>query len=873
MNKKLLKVFASFAFVTLALTGCNDTNTSSAEPSSPINSDSSTPEDSSTPSNNESTNNSTPSNVDSSTGGESSTPEVEKYVILVLSSGNSTVVTSHSEAAPGEVITLDITPEEGYIVDYVEYNGTRLDSNTFSFVMPATSVAINVYTVLEDKDGYIVDGDINAKLVWDEQEQVYVARNVKVEKDSRIWYSTGAGSEGLGMVSIDVNKSFANIGLTSGKGFTIGGNAIYDFYYDPSNIVTPIYIQRVGVINLPNTEAMIADLFAGSAKSEATLFPAGVNKVEYYSSVKNEKYEWNLYSDNSSFAKITHPVTNAEKAVVYKAQKDDVYTVVDNYLEGRVDPTYVTRGDTTPFSGQYDIVKAKTNNRYQYLQEEVNADANLYSHSMESLDFDMYNAYRNGYVGNIYNDVDVYHDANVVSTRTSDGGFKVELSSWVKWSNSQIYFESMGLRNGYIAYDVDIEFTAAGAIKSGSYVETRHDDTSYDFTSDTFKPGYDSVEPYKTLTFAYGYGDAKEGQPTEDVSKYFISEINNVAVQGKNQKEEGKVSVGDDIVCSTIAEANTSTTMTFEYLPNTALDAWQYGPQSSSNARVLGPKNTTSPYDFRAFTAGEADIVIGNHTKNANDVTYSKKVIVDNSAYVKGIWMYPYSYLEGADYDDELFGANQATIDAGRVYKVQIAGSTVSGNYALDGLDLSFTYTKGEGIIELYYDNTTGILTIDASKADISEKTTVSVTISSPAQVPDWPQSTLTFTVNPAVDYPDYVSGTYTSTYGNQVVFTSNTEGTIYAGASTYSFTCEYDSLDGMFEKCKIVGAPANVDYTFEMYIDPEDFALCVLLIESKLDESASDWSTIDTEILGGIKYDGDGYAEGVGFEVFTKVE
>ena len=47
MNKKLLKVFASFAFVTLALAGCNDTNTSSAEPSSPINSESSTPEDSS----------------------------------------------------------------------------------------------------------------------------------------------------------------------------------------------------------------------------------------------------------------------------------------------------------------------------------------------------------------------------------------------------------------------------------------------------------------------------------------------------------------------------------------------------------------------------------------------------------------------------------------------------------------------------------------------------------------------------------------------------------------------------------------------------------------------------------------------------------
>ena len=868
MNKKLLKIFASFAFVTLALTGCgNDNNSSTAEPSVPV-SPSTQPSDNSTPSNS-TTEVSTPSNTTNPS--DSSTPVEEEYVILVVSSGNSTVTPSHSKAVAGTTITLDITPEEGYLISKVEVNGVELKSNTYSFIMPATSVAINVYTTLEDKDGYIVDGDISAKLVWDEQEQVYVARNVKVEADSRIWYSTGANSDGLGMVSIDVNKSFADIGLASGKGFTVGGNAIYDFYYDPSNVTTPIYIQRVGVISLPNTEAMIEDLFSGSAKSEATLYPRGVNKVEYYSSMKNEKYEWNLYSDNSSFAKVTHPVTNAEKAIVYKAQTNNVYTVVDNYLEGRVDPNYVTRSDTTAFSGKYDIVSAKNHKAYQYLQEEVDADASLYSHNMESLDFDMMDSYRNGYVGNIFNDVEVFHDASVISTRNADGGFTVELDSWVRWANSQVYSESYGLLNAYITYDVTLEFTAAGAIKSGSYVETRHNDTSYDFATNNLKPGYDTVEPYKTLAFTYSYGAANAGQPQVDVSKYFVSEIKNVQVKGKNQTEEGKISIGDDIVCATVAEANYATTMTYEYLPATALDIWQYGPQSSSNTRVIGPKNTSSPFEFRAFVGGEADIVIGNHTKNANDVTYTKKVIVDNSAYVKGIWMYPLHYLEGADYDDDLFGANQAIIDAGRIYKVQVAGSTTSGSaYAMNGLDLTFTYSK-EGVVELTYDNATGVLTIDTTKATNTAKESITVTLHSPAQIADWPESKITFTVNPPVDYPDDVTGTYiSSTTGvnAQIVFSSNTAGTIYVGSATYSFTCEYNNLDGKFDNCKIVGAPATVEYTFDMYIDPADFALCVLLMEHEY--STTGWETIDTEILGGIIYDSDGYEQGVGYEAFT---
>ena len=47
----------------------------------------------------------------------------------------------------------------------IQVNDKVITSDNYSFAMPASSAAIRVYTALEDKDGYIVDGDIQAKLV------------------------------------------------------------------------------------------------------------------------------------------------------------------------------------------------------------------------------------------------------------------------------------------------------------------------------------------------------------------------------------------------------------------------------------------------------------------------------------------------------------------------------------------------------------------------------------------------------------------------------------------------------------------------------------------------------------------------------------
>lgn len=846
MNKKLLKVFTALSLLSFVVTGCEKPNVSGG---------SSTPSTDTSESGNGSET-STSQGGQNSQGSETSHPDYtdsgevtkEEYVILVVSSGNATVTPSKNAAYEGDIIELDIQVQDGYRIDKVTVNDKVITNDNYSFAMPASSAAIRVYTALEDKDGYIVDGDIQAKLV--EENGIFVARNVRVEQDANIYISLGQGTDPLSLDRINNIKTFANLSTSVGEGFQIGGNAVYDIFYDPSDIANPIYIQRVEVINLPTTESMIADLFAGEAKSDTSVYPQGVNKVTYKSSSKDESYTWELYSDNSSYARVTTLDGSAEKAIVYKAQKGDVYTVVDNYLEGSVDPTMVTIGDKTAFSGNYDIVSAKVSgqHKYQYTPAEVKFDANVYSHTMESLDFDMYQAYRNGYVGNIYNDVDVIHDSTVKSEVINEAGdFKIELDSTITWADSTVY----DLASAHIVYDVNFVMTKAGAIKSGNYTETVYGTDYYDFKANSFKAGYESVKPARVISFTYSYGSPKEGQPNVDVSKYFTQEITDITVQSKTLSTPNTLSIGDELVASEVRSAEYNTNMTYVCKPETALDAWQYGPQASSNTLVIGPKSTSAPYDFRAVGSGSADVVIGNHTKNANTVTANTTIKVDTAGFLKSVYMntvYPNNSY------NETFFSDKGTVETGKKYVIQLEGKTINNQTVRNGLELTFTEKKGNELLDLSYNNSTGQLTIDATNAKVDAQTTLTYEIHSPFEAPDggWWNSTLTFYVVPGSEYEATMTGTtWTHVDGSlsaTISFTSDTEGTVALTGTynkNYNFTYAYDSEFGTFSSCKIV------DETFvyiEMFIDPTDGALCVLLYEDGWDGSydylgmAEDW-------------------------------
>lgn len=840
MNKKLLKVFTALSLLSLVVTGCQTPNNSESGSNNPSTSENG---------------NSSSQGGQNSQGSETSQPSYtaggevtkEEYVIVVVSTGNATVTPSKTAAYEGDVIELDIQVEPGYRIEKVTVNDKVITNENYAFAMPASSAAIRVYTALEDKDGYIVDGDIQAKLV--EENGIYVARNVRVEQDSNIYISLGQGSEPLSLDKINNLKTFANVSVTVGEGFQLGGNAVYDIFYDPSDIETPIYIQRTAVINLPTTEAMIEDLFAGEAKSDTAVYPQGVNKVTYKSSSKDESYTWELYSDNSSYARVTTLDGSAEKAIVYKAQKGDTYTVVDNYLEGAVDSTMVTKGDTTAFSGNYDIVNAKTSgqHKYQYTPAEVRFDANVYSHTMESLDFDMYQAYRNGYVGNIYNDVDVLHDSTVKSEVINEAGdFKIELDSTITWADSTVY----DMASAHIVYDVNLVMTKAGAIKSGNYTETVYDSAYFDFKSNAFKAGYESVKPNRVISFTYSYGEPKAGQPDVDVSKYFVQEITDIKVQSKTLTTPDTLSIGDEIIAHETRDAAYNTNMTYVCKPETALDVWQYGPQASSNTMVIGPKSTSTPFEFKAVGSGSADITIGNHTKNSNNVTASKTVKIDQAGFLKSVYMntvYPNN-----DYNETFF-SDKGTVETGKKYVIQLEGKTVNNQTVKEGLQLSFTEVNGKELLDLSYDNATGKLTIDATKTTVTETTTLTYEIHSPFESADnWWNSKLTFYVIPGTEFIESLANT-TWTYAEDalnatVSFASTTEGTVVLTGTynkTYSFTYAYDSEFGTFTSCKI----QNESFVYiEMFIDPTDGALCVLLYEDGWDGSvdylgqAEDW-------------------------------
>lgn len=846
--KKVLKVFTTLSLLALVMAGCDDKKGSdSATSNSVVDGSESSNNDSSNSSNISQGTDSSTSNSSNSGNSSSSSVEQESYSIRVNSAPNATVQLSKTTAYPGDIITISVTPDDGYIVSKIAMNNQELTST--SFVMPATSVRIDVVTTLINKDGITLGGDLSVRLE-DEGNGIYVARNVKVEKDSNVYYTLDGGITTLSLIQFNTYKTFADISSSTKDGFTIAGNGIYDFYYDSNDLSEPCYVQRVGIINLPTSESDVAKLFSGEARSESTLNPLGVNKVEYYSSVKNEKYEWNLYSDNSSYAQITHPVTGKEKAIVYKVQEGNVYKVVDNYLEGSVDPTYVTRGDTTAFSGKYDIVDVISNRKYQYLQSSVDIDANAYSHTMESLDFEFYDAYRTGYTGNVFNDVTVDHNATVTSTKLDNGDFKVELDSWVRWDGSANYESTLGYRSAYITYELDVTFTAAGAIRNGSYTRTIYDTASYDFSSNSFKAGWESVEADKIVTFAYSYGAAKAGKPQVDVSKYFTSEISNVVVQGKQQDKEGFISVSEDIKASVLSASTYDTNMTFVCLPSTALDAWQYGTVASSNTTVIAPKNSSSPYDFRGVVAGTSDITIGNHTKNANDVTKVVTVTVSNSAYIKGIFMYtvhPYP-----DYD-ETFDSSKGIVICGNKYEIQLAGSSTTSNYVMNGLDITFEYTSD--LFTLEYDNETGKMTIDATNSNVAQQTSVTVKVNTPYRISDWPVSTFTFTVMPRETFEDSLVGSWTQTTSNTYIdFTTDTTGTIYYvkgnTSRSFDFTYTYDSKSGKIEAS--VPYSNGTFHTLKMYIDSADGALCVCFYTETLTEG---WES-DVEVLIGDYYE-----------------
>ena len=70
--------------------------------------------------------------------------DAAEYTITVTAGANGTATAAKAKAAPGEVVTLTITPAAGYEVDTITVGAIPLGATATSFVMPAVNTTVTV---------------------------------------------------------------------------------------------------------------------------------------------------------------------------------------------------------------------------------------------------------------------------------------------------------------------------------------------------------------------------------------------------------------------------------------------------------------------------------------------------------------------------------------------------------------------------------------------------------------------------------------------------------------------------------------------------------------------------------------------------------
>lgn len=691
----------------------------------------------------------------------------ESYGVVVVPTTGATVTASVNVAHPGDVVTLSVKIDDGYILDEITLNGTKLTAN--EFVMPSTSALIQYKVSLLSTDGMYIGGDVSSKLVLNEKTGVYEAKGVKVAIDSNVFYSINGKK--LSCIAINNEKCFANIDITStsnAPGFSIAGGATYDFYYDPVNSVTPCYVVRTSVDALPTNIKSLESLFSGSIKSETTVYPQGVNHVEFTSSEYNENYVWDLYSDNASVAKITTLTNGKDKGLVYKSIDNSIYTVVDTYLEGEHTQDLSVKGDTVRYSGHYDVVATPSAitgmKKYQRTQDVAYRDVNAYSHTIESLQYEIMFGYSWGHE-NVVSD-DVYDwNVKIESTDNADGTFTTNVNSYTSIVAGGTEYSSSS--NQHNEYQMKIKFKNDGSLIELTYDEQNYNDNQFDFSGIKLGTGHGSFKPggkdypasEHTVTCKYGYGSPKEGKPTGiDLSKYFVSEITSASVtssagvEGQLKRLDRLTQVSPDI------QSELSSNVKLEFAPESALDTWQYGVVASSNESVVTRKAQHNDL-WTAVGSGTTTITFGNHTSQS--VNKSIEITVpESSGDYKDIFAYTvYPYI------NENWTSTSGVIPAGTRDSIKLAGVLTSNAY--DYFPICTPESSSE-LLLVSYDQTTGMLTLDATPAKgITEATTVTITLKADYNL-DWTAgkeggSKLTVTIKPTTKLYDSVVGTWTT--------------------------------------------------------------------------------------------------------------
>ena len=754
----------------------------------------------------------TPIGSDSDTGGGSS--EETTYTIRIEGLPTGVSVTADKDSAkPGETVTVTVTVEDGFVLGYLLINGEPItvgSDGKATFTMPnrSVSIAVTVNAIGE----ITLRGQISAVLKEEtEGSGLYVARNVAVPQSAA--FSFMVGTTELDMSDIDWTKCFAPLTYNnSGTGaLKIEGGATYDFYYDDNadEETGRCYIKKVKQDKLPDSPETLNNLFQGMARSESTMNPDDVLKIEYTNKVTGIDYDYQNYT-NGSYAE-AHNLKDENKlvGVVDKKIDGDVLSVVNTYLD---DGESYYSGNYQKYSAKYGIVDKTTDigtglGRYSRVRSMADYEAHFYAHNYESIYFDIMYAYYIGYdtSADIGTEGLGQFERKIVSTATADG-FTVDLDSYreIDTSNSTQVDEE-DRETSFYTYAIDFKFDTAGRLLTLDFDGKVYDSDAYDFATHQIIDANDFTTIFD-ITIAYTYGTPTEAN-THDDSAYFTSKMG-VTVRDEDLGEEyaDKNAIQRT---NNDSDAAVNAHMTLTSDKATAVDLENFTIISSSDTSIIGPRGALEPYTWIPKKKGTATLTIGNPAVPSVPQTQIEVEVVDN-AQVRSF------YLTGKDgvytpSQDLLDTANSFTLNAGTTRTFRIIGSPDDINVPCtpvssdpDLLEVS-SYQGTDGYYYLY---------ASAKKATVTQKTRVTITIESDCYMPEWADSPSTVAVDilPASDFNPIGTWYYITEYDSNYVATGVNKDVVIT-------LKEYDGTDATVST--VVDEKGNT-YKFGFNVDPE---------------------------------------------------
>ena len=721
---------------------------------------------------------------------DSSTPAAEKYAIQVSAPSGIEYELSATRAAKGEEVVLTIThiPSAFTITSVTLNNVTTLEGHDgiYSFTMPGRSVTLKIS--VDVRGEVVLVGDVPASLTLEEG-GVYAARGIKVSGSDKAYFSyqVSQGGETVTLDSTDLDeyRCFANVTFAYGSAYelVVAPGYTYDFFYDPASEY-PCYVRRTSVDFLPANASGLESLFDGMMRSESTVNYPDLKGIRY--SVRNREDSENPIYVNSDFKVYENNVTflkaedtlNEDTYYAYKNydEENKSLTLVDTYTPamGNNDRTRIEANHYGAASAHYDVLDSDFAPlaRSQTSARDAKWQVGHTAHYAKQLEEEIQYAYRTGYAAD-----ELTSSKIDISSVKQGEDIVTTIDSYAEYNASSGTYTSE-IHEAHV-FKVSLTFDGTGRVKSLDFTKTRYGKEEWSFTNHKPNPGYTGVKT-KTITAAYDYGAPYAGAPEFDVAPYFIDSIEDIRFYNPEttMPEDGNSYLHylDTVSLNKTSENDKLKNLAaFDYLPETALDVWQYGPVASSDHSIFTRRPNDLSFTMTAVGVGTATVTFGNYTEK--DGTHFDEPI-QVVATQKFHSIYLYSTWGGMPGDCPTSDSGIVTAgEADNSFYVQVTPSNAPVIYEAQSSDESLLK-----VVDAEGNPGTGKvacgekLTLDATGAKgITTNKTVTLTLTSDWFQPGMGPKTFTFTIVPAAAD---VKGTNWNSqeWGDDVVINFTTE-------------------------------------------------------------------------------------------------